>query len=395
MPASITTAGNILKEVYEGSLRDQINSKIKLLSRLEKTSTGIVGAKYVTFPIHTTRNSGVGARRENETLPSAGNQGTEAARLSLKYLYGRIQLSGPVIELVDSDFNTFISALELETDKIKDDLKVDLNRQCYGNGTGLLAVTITTVGSNVTTVIGSGIKNLQIGEVIDVYTAANFASEGAVKQTVTITAITATTITVSSAVTWAVGDCIVRTGNINREITGIGAIVSDTGILYNINPSSVPVWKSTVNANGGTPRALGESMMITMADNIVEQGSEADVVFTSLGVRRAYFNLLEQQREFSNTSSFTGGFGGLKFMTDDGEIPIVSDKDCPTGTMYFLSTKHLKVYQPADWRWLDRQGSKWVQVPNTDAFSATLYRYMELGTDRRNAHGKIVDITEG
>ena len=123
MPASITTAGNILKEVYEGSLRDQINSKIKLLSRLEKTSTGIVGAKYVTFPIHTTRNSGVGARRENETLPSAGNQGTEAARLSLKYLYGRIQLSGPVIELVDSDFNTFISALELETDKIKDDLK--------------------------------------------------------------------------------------------------------------------------------------------------------------------------------------------------------------------------------------------------------------------------------
>jgi hypothetical protein len=394
MPASITTAGNILKEVYEGSLRDQINSKIKLLSRLEKTSTGIVGAKYVTFPIHTTRNSGVGARRENETLPSAGNQGTEAARLSLKYLYGRIQLSGPVIELVDSDFNTFISALELETDKIKDDLKVDLNRQCYGNSTGLLAVT-STVGSNVTATITSGIKNLQVGEVIDVYTAAAFAAEGAVKSTVTIISLTATTVTVSSAVTWANLDCIVRTGNINREITGIGAIVSDTGTLYNISPTTVPVWASTVDANGGTARALGESMMITMSDNIVEKGSEADVVFTSLGVRRAYFNLLEQQREFSNTSTFTGGFGGLKFMTDDGEIPIVSDKDCPSGTMYFLSTKHLKVYQPADWRWLDRQGSKWVQVPNTDAFSATLYRYMELGTDRRNAHGKIADITEG
>jgi hypothetical protein len=394
MPASITTAGNILKEVYEGSLRDQINSKIKLLSRLEKTSTGIVGAKYVTFPIHTTRNSGVGARRENETLPSAGNQGTEAARLSLKYLYGRIQLSGPVIELVDSDFNTFISALELETDKIKDDLKVDLNRQCYGNSTGLLA-TVSTVGANTTATVVSGIKNLQVGEVIDVYTAAAFAAEGVVKATVTIISLTATTVTVSSSVTWANLDCIVRTGNINREITGIGAIVSDTGTLYNISPTTVPVWASTVDANGGTARALGESMMITMSDNIVEKGSEADVVFTSLGVRRAYFNLLEQQREFSNTSTFTGGFGGLKFMTDDGEIPIVSDKDCPSGTMYFLSTKHLKVYQPADWRWLDRQGSKWVQVPNTDAFSATLYRYMELGTDRRNAHGKIADITEG
>lgn len=394
MPASLTTASNILKEVYEGSLREQINNKVKLLSRIEKTSTGVVGAKYVTFPIHTTRNSGVGARRENETLPVAGSQGAEAVRISLKYLYGRLQLSGPSIELVDKDFNSFIPLLEFETNYLKNDLAVDLNRQVYGNGTGALGAT-STVGAATVATITSGINNFQVGELVDVYTSANFASEGAVKGTVTVTAVGATTITVSASTTFAAGDVFVRAGNINREITGIGAIVSDVGTLYNVNPTTVPVWASTVNANGGTPRTLGESMMITMSDNIVQKASESpDVAFTSLGVRRAYFNLLEQQREFSNTATFTGGFGGLKFMTDDGEIPIVADKDAPVGTMYFLNTKHLKVYQAGDWAFLDRMGSKWVEVPNTDAFSATMYRYMELGTDQRNAHGKIVDITE-
>jgi hypothetical protein len=63
--------------------------------------------------------------------------------------------------------------------------------------------------------------------------------------------------------------------------------------------------------------------------------------------------------------------------------------------MYFLDTTHLKVYQDSDWAWLDMTGSKWQQVPNQDAYSATLQRYMELATDRRNAHGVIRDITEG
>jgi hypothetical protein len=273
-------------------------------------------------------------------------------------------------------------------------MAVDLNRQMYGNGTGAIGAT-STVGAATVATITSGIDNFQVGMVVDVYTSANFASEGAVKQTVTVTAVGASTVTVSASVTFAAGDVFVRTGNINREITGLGAIVSDVGLLYNINPSTVPVWAASVSSNAGTPRTLGESMMITMADTIVKKAGESpDVAFTSLGVRRAYFNLLEQQREFSNTSTFTGGFGGLKFMTDDGEIPIISDKDCPPGTMYFLNTGNLKIYQQGDWSFLDRMGSKWQQVPNTDAFSATMYRYMELATDQRNAHGKIVDITE-
>lgn len=397
MPASLTTASNILKIVYEDRIREQINNRVKLLSRVEKSSTGVVSGKYVDVALHVTRNAGVGARRENETLPSAGQQGYAEERIGLKYLYGRIQLSGPSIKLSDTNTNSFARILEQETTRIKDDLAVDLNRQCYGNGTGALGTTSSTT-SITNPVITAGIQNFQEGMVVDVYTSANFAAEGAVKGTVTVTAVGTTTITVSSALTWANGDVFVRTGNINREITGLGAIVNDTGTLYNVDPNTYPIWKSTVNASGGSLRTLGESMMITMADSIVAKGSNPNVIFTSLGVRRAYFNLLEQQREFTQTGgspgSFGGGFKGLAFATDDGDIPVVSDKDCPPNTMYFLDTTHLKVYQDSDWAWLDMTGSKWQQVPNTDAYSATLQRYMELATDRRNAHGVIRDLTE-
>jgi hypothetical protein len=117
-------------------------------------------------------------------------------------------------------------------------------------------------------------------------------------------------------------------------------------------------------------------------------------MFMNLGVRRQYFNLLTQQRRYTNTQTFEGGFSGLAFTTDKGDIPMVVDTDCPKNTIYGLNEKEIKVYRDADWSWMDRDGSRWARVPNRDAYEATMYQYSELGTHRRNAHFRIEDITE-
>jgi hypothetical protein len=39
-------------------------------------------------------------------------------------------------------------------------------------------------------------------------------------------------------------------------------------------------------------------------------------------------------------------------------------------------------------------GSKWARVQGYDAYQGTLYQYSELGTGRRNTHGKITNIVE-
>jgi hypothetical protein len=138
--------------------------------------------------------------------------------------------------------------------------------------------------------------------------------------------------------------------------------------------------------------------MIKMCDDIRANGGSTSVIFTSLGVRRAYFNLLTQQRRYTDTKEFTGGFTGLGFTTDWGEVPLISDFDCQPNRAYFINEKELKLYQEGDWSFMNRDGSNWQRVITTagsyDAYQAMMFKYLQLGTHRRNSHGLLSDVTE-
>lgn len=407
MPATMTTVDAILKEVYEPSIREQLNDDVVALRRIERSSEGVtsqVGGKYVVFPVHTTRNSGIGARLENENLPTAGQQGYSQARVALKYLYGRIQLTGQTIELADSNFQAFASALSEEVNGVKDDLAKDLNRQVYGNGTGTIA---TVASGTLASFVVDTVQGLEIGMAIGTGTISGSVITS-VCYGATITNINPSTKTVTTTGgtgTIAANHVVYRgytatennaqlASNGQKEWTGLKAIVNSSGAIYNIDPSSVPLWASRVDSNSGTNRALSEGLLVLNADYVRAAGSTTTVMFMNLGVRRAYFNLLVQQRRYTNTQQFEGGFSGLAFTTDKGEIPMVVDVDCPANTIYGLNEKEIKVYRDQDWTFMNRDGSNWSRVSNRDAYEATLYQYSELGTHRRNAHFVVKDITE-
>lgn len=398
MPASLAVLNAVTKEIYEGSLREQLNDETVTISRIEKTSKGTtkVGGKYVTFPIHVKRNTGIGARNEMELLPVAGQQGTAAARIGLKYLYGAVQMTGQSLDLVNEDYQSFISTLDLEMNGLKNDLAVDMNRQVYGDGKGTLGTVASGTGATDNNVfVVDDAKYFQEGMLVDLYTSANAVVVSG--RTVLSIDIDASTVTVSGAsITAAAGQFFTRQGNLNREWTGLRAIVNNTGTLYNVDPTVVSQWKSQVDSNGGVTRSVSEELFTLMADNIRVKGTGGGptAIFTTVGVRRKYAALLMQLRQFVNTTEFKGGFSGIAFTTDKGDIPIVVDKDAPKGTAWFLNEDHLKVYREADWNFLDRDGSKWNQVPGYDAWGATMRQYSELGTDRRNAHGVIKDLAE-
>lgn len=397
MPATLATVSAITKEIYEGSLRDQIESEAITLRRIEKTSQGTtqVGGKYVTFPIHVGRNQGLGARNEMELLPTPGQQKTTAARVGLKYLYAGAQLTGQTIKLVNKDYNSFISALDMELTRLKDDIAVDQNRQVYGTGRGTIGTVVSgTGGAENNVFVVDSAKYFQEQMVVDVYTSAS-ALVVAGRTVLSVNEDTNTIVVSGASITAAAGQFFVRTGNLNREWTGLQAIVADTGTLYNVDPTVHSIWKSRVDSNGGTPRAVSEGLFTTMADNIRRKGGAGTTaIFTTLGVRRQYADLLTQQRQYVNTTEFKGGFGGIAFTTDKGDIPIVVDEMAPKGTAWFLNEKHLKLYRESDWGFMDFDGNKWEKVPGYDAYQTMMEQYSELGTDRRNTHGVIKDIIE-
>lgn len=405
MPATLATIESYLKEVYQGRIREQLNDEIVALKRITRSGAGVtneVGGKYVTFPIHTRRNSGIGSRFESEALPAPGQQGHAAARVGLKYAYGGVQLTGQAISLSDTDAKAFAKALDNEVEGLKNDLKKDMNRQIYGSGNGAIGV---ATGSNTgATVPVADARLFQIGMVVDTQTGTTIDNTGLVVASVSLApGANTVTFTTTPGTALASADIIVRKGSGiaaggTKELTGLAAIVSDSGTLYNINPSTEPEWKASVSANGGTPRALSEALMIRMTDDIRTKGGSTTLILQSLGVRRAYFNLLSQLRQTVNTQEFTGGFSGLAFTTDRGEIPVVADVDAPLNTQWFINEDAVTYYRDEEWHFLDKDGSMWKQVRDAngdyDAYYARMVEYHELGTDRRNSHGVIKDIIE-
>tara|TARA_R110000803_G_scaffold20064_6_gene51863 strand:- start:5938 stop:7158 length:1221 start_codon:yes stop_codon:yes gene_type:complete len=405
MAATLATIDSYLKEVYQGRIREQLNEEIVALKRITRSGSGVtneVGGKYVTFPIHTRRNSGIGSRFENEALPAAGQQGHAAARVGLKYAYGGVQLTGQAISLSDTDAKAFAKALDNEVEGLKNDLKKDMNRQVYGSGNGAIAV---ATGANTGAVVPVADARLfQVGMVVDTQTGNTVDNTGLIVASVALTAGANTvTFTTTPGTATAAADIIVRKGSGvaaggNRELTGLAAIVSASGTLYNIDPSVEPEWKANVDSNGGTNRALSEALMIGMTDDIRTKGGSTSLILQSLGVRRAYFNLLSQLRQTVNTQEFTGGFSGLAFTTDRGEIPVVADVDAPLNKQWYINEDALTYYRDEDWHFIDRDGSMWKQVSDSngdyDAYYARMVEYHELATDRRNTHGLVSDITE-
>jgi hypothetical protein len=405
MAATLATIESYLKEVYQGRIREQLNDEIVALKRITRSGSGVtneVGGKYVTFPIHTRRNSGIGSRFESEALPTPGQQGHAAARVGLKYAYGGVQLTGQAISLSDTDAKAFAKALDNEVEGLKNDLKKDMNRQVYGSGNGAIAV---ATGANTGAVAPVADARLfQIGMVVDTQTGNTVDNTGLIVDSVDLTlGANTVTFTTTPGTALASADIIVRKGSGvaaggNRELTGLAAIVSASGTLYNIDPSTEPEWKASVDDNGGTPRALSESLMIKMTDAIRTKGGSTTLILQSLGVRRAYFNLLSQLRQTVNTQEFTGGFSGLAFTTDNGEIPVVADTDAPLNKQWYINEDALTYYRDEDWHFIDKDGSMWKQVRDTngdyDAYYARMVEYHELGTDRRNSHGLVDDITE-
>jgi hypothetical protein len=401
MAATLASIDAYLKEVYTGKIRKQLNDSITTLKRIQRSGSGIssdIPGKYVTFPIHVRRNAGIGSRNEMDPLPVPGQQGYAAARVGLKHAYGGFQITGQAIDQAKKDEQAFAKSLDEEIERLRVDLKKDMNRQVYGTGSGALGTVSAVVTS--TTIPVTDARLLQVGAVVDLVTLpSTVVQTGRTINSISL-ATGANTVTISgAAVTTVVGQILVRTGSLSKEITGLGSIVDSTGILYNINPATEPEWTAEVDSNGGTPRALSEGLMIRMADRIRTRGGETTVIFQSLGVRRAYFNLLSQLRTIVNDTKFEGGFTGLSFTTDDGEIPAVADVDAPLNTQWYINEKALTFYRDEEWNWLDRDGSMFKQLRDAtgdyDAWYARLVERHELGTDRRNTHGKITDIIEG
>lgn len=391
---NISSISPILKVHYEGPIAKNIQDETVLTARIESSSKGVThraGGKYVDFPILVGKNQGISFRAENETLGAPGRSRSKEVQVPLYYGYGRARIQGQIFEIAESDMDAFVEAVDNEMSVLKMSVGKDQNRIFYGSGTGNLATIASTGTLNTVTVDDA--YWLEIDAVVDVVTISTGAVVAATRN-ITAVDYQANTVTfdgAAAAVTAGL-QMFTRAGNYaagtQREPSGLARMADNTVNLFGVND---PVWKANTLALNSN---LSEVAMIKRCDAVRKSGGKVSAIFTSLGVRLAYFNLLVQQRRQNNTVEFKGGFRGLPFIYGANELPVVEDPDCPAGRMYFVPEKEMRVYHTKDWHFEDKTGSMFVQVADTDAYDVLIKRYFEMGIRRRNGLGALTGIIE-
>ena len=450
--AILSNYSEVLKTFYLPAIQEQLNNGTVLASMLETNETDVSG-KNATINLHYGRNSGTGARADGGALPEAGYQKHQTCVVPMKYQYGRVTFSGPTIAATRDQKGSYANVVDNEIQGITKDLMMEVNRQLWGAGYGVLARWRTTGSGTAYTLQRAYRSNTAGGDGFGSTFGGKYikpngnSSAVPVVMGLTSTAITSTTVDATDiacsaivetpllgydsitctdpSVTEAAGTYYIRPAaapdlttastSFRYEMMGLRGIVTDQNIddinlfdgvttglgtavdsLQSLAVGTYTWWKAIVDAHSagryGGQRALTFKLMDKMFDKVEENAGKdygPDVVITTRAIRREYKELCEGDRRMVNTMTLDGGWKALEY----SGIPLMVDDDAIDGEMYFLTMRDLQIYRMSDYNWMDKDGSILSRISGYDAYEAVLYRYAELGCKRRNSQGVLCDLS--
>ena len=410
--ATEATVSSILKEVYPGMVEDELNNECALWAIVDKTKVSVGGqGKRIVRPMRAQRNSGVGSRPDNGTLPQAGAQSYINSNINIATTYLRGQISNRVMRTSATDTAAFADVLEEEIKFGLSDYVTDLSRQLY-YGTGKITVTNGTVTSS-TSVVVTDVTNLAVGMIIEFWnggtnqtTVDAGLTAGSAIAAINATTLTLTMTTAQTSITS--GATVARQGNntsatATYEMNGLDFTVDDgtdfAGASYFGNAkASFPILfgnRVDISAASGTGSVPGDST-VHLSENKMQYGVDQarkigggyiDVFITGYDTRRTYSNILLGNKRYPvegiTAPQFSGGFQrsqdlrtnlaeGLSF---DG-APVVASRQAPLAKMWGLDTSSWKIFQQSDIEWVLNGDS--VLHPLMAASNQDAYQYAML-----------------
>jgi hypothetical protein len=171
---------------------------------------------------------------------------------------------------------------------------------------------------------------------------------------------------------------------------GLRGIVDDGTDLttfQDLDASSIFEWRGIrINASSGN---LTSDLLQRLLDDVATLGGEEpDTLIMHRKQRRKYLDIVVPQKRYMD-DKMDSGFQKVSF----NGIELWLDVDCQVDTCYGVSRKHLYRFEVAPLAMGNLDGSDtFLRASNYDIFQAYWRAYMNLGTDKRNAHGKIVSL---
>lgn len=407
--ATLSTASGILKENFEGGVVNQINNPGAIFKEVEKTSRDVVEGTKVVMNLRMNPSQALGGRAELGALPAPRRTRNVRTEFNLKYMYGTMRITGPLMEASRTDAAAFIKAVRNETEGLQEGLKLDLARQVWGSeaNDGRIALCGTSTATRtIQLAAGTNMLYFEIGMIIDLKVLSSGAdiTDGVSREVVGIDEdnLTITIDSNGNVVTTSSAHGVFREDCRNTELNGLEAIIG-TATLQNVDPSTSgnERWKSRVNANFGAFSLMKLQVEIDKIHN--KSGEWIDRIYSSETPRNLYLQTLVAQRRIvtpgdAPKKDLDGGWSGLSYSGGGAEAVWVKDPMAPSdSTIYFVNMKRLSLRRSKDFEFIEISGSRWIPeisgANGVDAYKAVLATYHQLTTDKRSAHGKAQGVT--
>lgn len=396
MSANMSNLSGILKRVYGDGVAQQQNLKHRAMDEIAKSAKKYnPGGEGFFGAINEYGNESVGAINEEESFRSIDSESYVQYKVSPKVLVAPVQFSGLLAKAADQDEEAFAEAVVKELDMAKERLLKDLNRQFFGLGNGLLANPTGVVASNVTSFAVSSAQYLRANMVVDIYNGATKTIDS--KRILDVDkANNIVYFSTSLGAALAATDAIVKENmrdsapSDGKECMGLRGIIDDATDLTtfeNVDASSKRIWRG-IRIDASSANLTSDLMQRLLDDVAILGGEEPDTLIMHTKQRRKYLDLVVPEKRFMD-GSMDAGFTKLSFNGKE----LWLDVDCQVDTVYAIKKALINKYEVAPIALGNHDGSDtFLRLSNQDVFQAYWRAYMNFGTEKRNAHGKIVSL---
>jgi len=380
----LTSAQNALKDAYLVAACNQLNTSTNpLLAKIKQSSSDVYGKQIIKVaPVGL--NGGIGAGTETGVLPTANANNYVQFKTTLKNLYGTIEISDKALRASATNSGAFVDLLNSEMESLLAASKFNLGRMLYGDGTGAVG-SVVSYASGAATM--DSVKNLIEGMVVDVHTSTGAETANKGLRISYVDRVNKQVFFTTTPVEMNTGDVFYVQGSKDNEITGLGAIFSNSETLYGLNRAANKWLSPYVSTKS---QEISDTVMQEAVDFLEENtGSHIDFITCGAGVKRAYQQYLACYRRNIDIAELAGGYKAISF----NGIPVVSDRFIPDDTLYMLDTSKFTLHQLCDWEWIEGENGKILQQKaGYPAYTATLVKYADLICEQPNGQAKFSGI---
>ncbi len=373
MSQILTNIEGILKDKYQPALANLINvepSPFMEMIRKEPLTNNTVR---LAAPVGI--NGGFGFGEEGANTPVAAEQRYHNFEVKAVDMYVDIRVSNKTVVLGSSNTSAMINALDAEVKGSYAAAKWNLSRALFGDGSGKLCEFTVSSSTPTNTISVDNTNCLIEGLTVD------FLVERVPVHRARIVSVNHNSYSITvdgepidSSV--CPGGILVVQGSYNREITGLGKLMTTGGEIYGVSRDQNPTLNPITLSLGGSLTDMDLYRGIREAAR--RRGAKIDLLMMGDAAFFTYQQYMDEHTtHLVDKRKFAGGTTGYSILVGDREVIIVNEGMVPAAEVWGVDTKSF-VLQQTPWEFLSNGSGIFTLQANSSVYRALLASYGNL-----------------